>query len=439
MQERLQQFINTKQLFNNEQNLILAVSGGADSVVMAHLLAKLDFNFAIAHCNFQLRKSESDADQVFTEELAKQLDRPFFTINFNTKIFARNKKIGTQEAARILRYQWLGELSHTQNAIVCTAHHMSDSLETVLINWSRGTGWKGMRGIPIRRDYIARPMMCFSSHEIRQFAEEMGIEFRVDSSNLKDNYLRNAFRHRVIPKWKELIEDIETVNSKNAELISQQISNYEMLLNEFVEREIEMERGMVKIPISTLLRFPHPSVLLYEIINTYGFSQSQCEQIASRLDGLSGAVYSTDSHELIRDRSELILQAKSENQEILIDGPGEFVWNAYKFTVEAIPIKKVKFSSNKSEIWINADDLSLPLTIRNWQDGDRIQPLGMTGTKLVSDVFVDAKIPVTQKKAIPLLCSNSIIWVTGLKQSDEYKISEDSKSAWRIGFDYMED
>ena len=433
MQERLQRFINDKHLFRHGQNLVLAVSGGPDSVVMAHLLHKLQFPISIAHCNFQLRSSESDADQVFTEKLAQNLGVPFFTINFNTKIFASKQKIGTQEAARVLRYQWLTELANAQNALICTAHHQSDHLETVLINWSRGSGWKGVRGIPLQRENIVRPLMCFGSDEIRTFAKENKVAFRVDSTNLKNDYLRNAIRHEVIPSWKKLVNDIELKNVKNAELISSQIDNYNFFLEAFKSTALVAENDAIKIPISSIKRFPHPAILLYDLLNDFNFNKDQCAQIMVDIDGHSGAVYQSSSHTLIRDRESLILFQLHSMDALVMKGVGTYNWNGDKISIVEKEKEDVLFDDNKDAIWIDADRVQFPIMVRQWQTGDKLQPMGMEGHKLVSDIFIDHRSSHIAKLRTPIVADDkAIIWVAGIRQSENHKIKESTESVYQI-------
>lgn len=433
MQVQLQEFIEEHELFNRNDELILAVSGGADSIAMLHLIYGLKYRCSVAHCNFNLRGTESRADQDFVQKLATQLEIPFFTIDFNTKLYAEKQGLSIQEAARELRYQWFSELHRARNAFILTAHQLDDHLETILINWGRGTGTKGLCGIPLRREYIRRPMLCFTSNQLREWCAENGIRYREDSSNEKTDYLRNYLRKKVIPPWKEQNPGLLLKSFTNSRLIESQIQNNSHLVDLFRTRECRTETDEFRIPISGLLRFPHPDLLLYDLLNTYRFHPDVCRQLGSQLESEPGAVYHSSTHEALRDREWIYVYRRPQEIELSIPGPGMYTFGPYSINIETVRMDELTLGTNPGTAFFNSSSLRFPLTVRNWREGDRIQPFGMKGHKLLSDVFVDQKIPLHRKRQIPIFCSGpEILWIHGLMQSEQTRVNRADDFAWKL-------
>lgn len=431
MQERLREFIEQEHLIREGSELIVAVSGGVDSVVAVHLLHKLGYHLSIAHCNFELRGRESDEDQIFVEQMAAELQVPFFTMNFNTKLYAEKQGKSTQEAARELRYQWFSELHKAKNALIVTAHHADDVLETVMINWMRGTGLKGVSGIPVKRDYIIRPLLCLERRQIEDYAKMQRLAFRTDSSNRKRDYLRNALRLDVIPSWKALDENLLRKTTENSNLIGDQHENYRYLLEhaEMVVRDGNSSR----ISISALQSFPRPSSVLYDIVGGLGFTPSQCRDIVRDLKGEPGAVYPAGKYQILRDRESLIINEMTAYSDLVIDGLGTFQWGDIHFEVKEITQDNVDFDQNNKRAYISSESAPFPWLLRSWEKGDRIDLLGLNGSKLVSDILIDHKVPVHKKSATPVLISKGrVIWVFGHGSSESAKISNDSEKIIEI-------
>ncbi|MCB9245567.1 MAG: tRNA lysidine(34) synthetase TilS [Flavobacteriales bacterium] len=435
MQVELEEFIEAYKLFDRNDELILAVSGGADSVAMLHLLHDSGFRCSVAHCNFNLRGEESKGDQDFVSHLAQKLDLPFFTIDFNAQLYAEKSGMSIQEAARTLRYQWFGELHRARNALVLTAHHLDDHLETILINWSRGSGIRGSAGIPVQRLFLRRPMLGFTAAEIRNWCMENRIDFREDSSNTKDDYLRNHLRHHVIPAWKEKIPDLLSTSFRNSQLIRAQSENSEFHLNAFRSTHCVQDPFAFKIPIPEVLSFPHPSVLLYDLLNNYGFSPEVCAQMAGHLTDPNGARYISAHYEAYRDRGWILVYPHPINHTLTVRAPGSYSWNQFDLTIETIRMEGISLQQEPNSMIASSRSFQFPLHIRNWKEGDRMQPFGMAGHKLLSDIFTDLKIPVSVKRQIPIVCSDEqIIWIPTIKQAECTRVNAEDEFSWKFSF-----
>jgi tRNA(Ile)-lysidine synthase len=436
----LKQFeINIKKnnLFRKTDKILVAFSGGVDSVVLCDLLFKAGYNFELAHCNFQLRENEANDDTAFCEDYAKSINSKCHTIYFNTKEYALTNKLSIQMAARELRYNWFKELiSENGYTYLLTAHHANDNAETLLVNLTRGTGIKGLQGIPEKQNNIIRPLLFATKEAIKQYAEKENIPFREDSSNQEVKYKRNFIRHQIIPELKKLNPALEeTLNSsihyfkQSAQIVAQFC---EIKFNEMCKEE----NNLLKINKSLLLKEAQKEILLFEWLHFKNFKASQIEQLANLLIefGSIGKQFESPTHELVVDRTDIIV--KKKNSEILIN---EFRINSITetnnlpFTLILEEINKVDFSQNKNEIFITVTDNLFPLTLRKWKIGDKFKPFGMTGFKKISDYFKDQKLTKFEKEDAWILESNSqIIWVVGYRMDDRFKVTDESTKILRI-------
>jgi tRNA(Ile)-lysidine synthase len=430
----LKQFeINIKKnnLFTKTDKILVAFSGGVDSVVLCDLLFKAGYNFELAHCNFQLRGNEANDDTAFCEDYAKSINSKCHTIYFNTKEYALTNKLSIQMAARELRYNWFKELiSENGYTYLLTAHHANDNAETLFVNLTRGTGIKGLQGIPEKQNNIIRPLLFATKQDIIDYAGKNKIIFREDSSNQEVKYKRNFIRHQIIPELKKLNPALEeTLNSsihyfkQSAQIVAQFC---EIKFNEMCKEE----NNLLKINISLLLKEAQKETLLFEWLHFKNFKASQIEQLANLLieDGSIGKQFESPTHELVVDRTDIIV--KKKNSEILIN---EFHINSLTetnnlpFTLILEEINKVDFSQNKNEIFITVTDNLYPLTLRKWKIGDKFKPFGMTGLKKISDYFKDQKLTKFEKEDAWILESNAkIIWVIGYRMDDRFKVTEES-------------
>lgn len=440
MQEQVLHFINQHKLFSKDDRLLVAVSGGQDSVVLAEFLHRQGYDIGIAHCNFQLRGKESDGDEAFVKALAKDLSVPYHVQRFNTKAFSKGMGLSTQEAARELRYAWFHELMEVHGyECILTAHHKRDQLETVLINQIRGTGLKGLRGIPLQNGFVCRPFLETDKPDIEQYAQRHKIKWRDDSSNMSEEYLRNQIRLQLLPVMKKLEPNVENIFSKNAQKASEAFDLLTFLLDDVISDMVDNEsvEGDFKISIDRLGAYPHPHIILYQILNRLGFSFEQSKAAGELLDSESGKMIQNEDYGVWRDREHLWIR-RVDNIPFMLEIPdvGTYEFPYGTLEISMVENKNIDFKTTpRNQCLLDAGKLEFPLLVRNWEDGDRFQPLGMTGTKLVSDFFIDLKLPVFKKKQIPIVLSaDKIVWVGGFRPDHRFKVEPGSKQVIRISF-----
>tara|TARA_R110000850_G_scaffold150497_1_gene273182 strand:- start:78341 stop:79663 length:1323 start_codon:yes stop_codon:yes gene_type:complete len=436
MRNRLEKHLSENFPFLKKASLVVACSGGLDSVVLTYLLHNLDYDISLAHCNFSLREDESDADEKFVIKLAKKLKVPVFTETFDTKLYAEDTKVSTQMAARSLRYQWFDELLKiTGKDFILTAHHMDDDLETFLINCSRGTGLKGLTGIPERNDRIIRPLLNFSRQEIADYAVQKDIKWREDSSNAGTQYLRNALRHRVIPEWKKtnvaLLQNFKTTQ-KHLQGSEALIDDYIALIFSYVSEQTE---DGYRFSVEKLKKLPNVRVVLYELLQVFGFSE--WEDIYHLLDAQSGKQVFSEDYVLLKDRDYLILASKdfantATDSDDYITIPKGTTKLASPIALTFESVDEVQ-AINPETIYVDADVLKYPLKIRKWEEGDVFYPFGMTGKKKLSKFFKDEKLSLLNKQKTRLLLSDEkIIWVVGMRADDRFKVTPKTKNILKI-------
>ena len=433
MLQKFQNHINQNLPFLKEKKLLLATSGGIDSMVLLALCHQLKLDIRVAHCNFQLRDAESDADEKFVKAQCEKLDILLFVNHFDTKKFAEAQKLSIQVVARNLRYDWFNTLLiNNDYDYILTAHHLDDSLETFLINFTRGSGLDGLTGIPQQNGNIVRPLLPFSRNEIETFAKENNLNWREDSSNTSDKYLRNKLRHDVIPVLKEL-------NPSLLDSFENTISNLKQsqsLVNDasqMVYKQVVSEEDTIKIDISKLTEFQNYNAYLYQWLQPFGFTA--WEDIYTLVEAQSGKQVFSQKYILLKDRNHLILFPKQNENEPI------------HFSV-AKDQKEVKFPLKLSfcnvddisvvptnVIFVDEDKLQFPLEIRKWQEGDLFFPFGMNGKKKLSKFFKDEKFSLLDKSNTWLLCSeNQIVWVIGKRQDERFKVTETTTKILKINY-----
>ena len=417
-------------LFTKKSKILLAVSGGADSIFLLFVLKDLGYDIQIAHCNFNLRDVESDQDEQFVKDIADKYSIRCYVRSFDTLKFAEENKISIQMAARQLRYDWFEELLVENNfSCIATGHHQDDSIETFLINLIRGSGISGLCGIQMINNKIVRPLLSLKRNQIEYFLTKQNIKYRNDSSNSDIKYLRNNIRHQLIPLLKE-------INPKIQETISNEIGMLNGINNIFKEKVNDIRKSiMIKreelfiIKISDLLNISNLEVILYELLRPFG--SFQVKQIINSLRLQSGKQFFSNTHYILIDRECLIISQKKEtnNKEIKIFRTvPEISKPLYMKLSETFDLSIVndplfaKFDLNK---------LTFPLLLRKWKNGDKFIPLGMNNFKKVSDFFVDEKYTLNEKKEQWILCSKeNIIWIVGKRIDDRYKIASNTKKTY---------
>ncbi|MBU0488360.1 MAG: tRNA lysidine(34) synthetase TilS [Bacteroidetes bacterium] len=426
-------------------NTLLTVSGGADSVVMAWLFYRSGKKFGIAHCNFCLRGSESDGDEIFVRELAEQLKVPFFVTHFDTKKEAESRKLSIQEAARDLRYEWFSAIA-TENGYtaIATAHHSDDVAETVLLNLIRGTGIRGLSGIPEQRGNIIRPMLFASAEQIKSYAENNGIAFRTDSSNADEKYARNLIRHSVLP----VLEKVKPGASGNIVSSANHIGQYRDMVSEMVvgQRNLIFKRKKDKIiiPLDALFRLKPMHTWMFELLGEFGFNGAQVSDIISSFDGQSGKVFHSATHSLFRDRSTLVVvpgnhryatQKESCTETIwLLSESGPVITGELKLCIEKVskPAPDELDAGNNS-VFVDADKLTFPLIVRKWRQGDYFYPLGLNGKKKVSTFLINKKMPRHEKMDVWMVYSGEkAVWLAGHRLDDRFRVGEKTQNVVKI-------
>lgn len=433
MLEKFQNHIIQNFDFLIGKRLLLATSGGVDSMIMVDLFDKLSFDVAIAHCNFQLRGIESFEDQKFVQNYADANGIEVFITQFDTTTFAKDFKLSIQVAARELRYSWFYELLETKKYdYILTAHHADDNVETFIINLIRGTGLEGLTGIPAQNGNIIRPLLTFSRQEIEQYAKEIKMEWREDSSNTSDKYLRNKIRHNVVPVLKELNPDFLSSFLKTQSYLHESKAMAEDA-SILVYQQVAEEKGEeIHMDLNKLKKLPNYKSYLYEWLNEFKFSA--WEDIYGLVDGQSGKQVFSDGFRLLKDRDSLILCPISVDAEI----EEFYIFKDQKeinipLNLSFLRVTDTSLVSNTT-IFVDEDKLWFPLVLRRWKHGDKFQPSGMEGkSKKVSKFFKDNKLSLIEKENSWILCSdNQIVWIVGFRQDERFKIGNRTKKILKI-------
>ncbi len=432
MKEKLLQYLTTLDVNPRHDQILLAVSSGQDSMVMLHLFSDCELSFGVAHVNFQLRGKESDEDEQFVKTWCKQHKIPFFSKCFETNNYATEKKVSIQMAARELRYTWFDELIQKEGfRYVATAHHVNDSIETVFINLTRGTGLEGLVGIPSKNGNRIRPLLFASKIEIETYAAESGVIWREDSSNQTDDYQRNFIRHTIVPALKEINPSLEETFKETVAKIQSELQLIEHEVEQWRERYWREEDARVfinKIGVSkkTLAG-------LWYGVKPFGFSFTQCEEVLRALAGQSGKYFLSSSHKLVVDRDFIVLAKIAEPlEEVFIDShQNQAILGNYKIDIKREE-RANPDASNRVAI-LDADRVSFPIIWRKWRPGDYFYPLGMEHRKKISDFLIDQKISVTEKDSITVLESaGDILWVVGQRIDNRYKLMPTTRQALSI-------
>lgn len=422
----IKQHIKQEFLQFNTSKLLLAVSGGIDSVVMTHVLHQLGYDIALAHVNFQLRGAESQADEDFVKSLAQQWNIPVFIQQVDTEDYAQKHKLSIQMAARDLRYQWFDSLLKKEHFdYLLTAHHLDDSLETFFINLNRKTGLDGLTGIPKVNGHIIRPLLPFSREEILQYASEHDLQWREDSSNATTKYERNKIRHLLFPVLEQVNPDFRKDFAQSMQYLAFSQELVHDYLTWLKPKFWNDKDGIVHIYLVELQKLPHYQSILFELLKPYGFTDWQ--SVFELMQGQAGKKVLSESYQLLKDRSRLILSLMDHNPRVkgYLPITERIEIGNLSYQIQKLPMDvNINFKKKGIE-YLDAEKVVFPLHIRTWKAGDYFYPLGMNGSKKLSDYFVDLKLSVIEKEKIWLLCDaqDQILWVIGYRIDNRFKVT----------------
>ena len=433
MLSTVQAYIAQHQLLRPGAPVIVGLSGGADSVALLHILTRLGYPCVAAHCNFHLRNDESDADADFAQQTAEALGLPFRRIDFDTADYARQNGVSTEMAARTLRYEWFETLRRELGAeAIAVAHHRDDNVETVLLNLIRGTGLSGLCGMRPRNGHIVRPLLSVDRHQIVRWLADRHLPFRTDSSNASDIYRRNFVRLRLLPLMGQLNPSVRDAISRMAGHLTDVEAIYRNAIDSHRAHLIDADG---RISIDALLRTPAPHAVLFELLTPYGFTPSQCADIARALSGESGRSFVAPDGRwhLLKDRLHLILYPADEvSADAFPLTLGSELTAPIRLSLEERIVDEAFTISRSPHVaTFDADRIALPLTLRRWRAGDSFVPFGMTGRKKLSDYFSDHKFSLLRKAAAWILCdaSGRILWIVGHRTDNRFRITSKTRRA----------
>ncbi len=432
-----EKYIEKEKLFSTKEKLVLAVSGGVDSMVMMHLFRQLENDFVVAHCNFKLRGAESDSDEIFLRDYCSEKGIEIYVKTFETEEYATTKGISIEMAARELRYTWFKELlNKLQFDYLATAHHQDDLVETMLINLSRGTGIRGLSGIQPKSGKVIRPLLFTNRTQILNYAAADKIPFQEDSSNNELVYQRNIIRHKLIPQFEEINPAFRRNMSKTASILRETEKIYHKKIDEEQSQLIHKEGDIIKIEIGKLAKTEFKSTILFEILFPLGFNNEQVEEIIQSIHADSGKSFYSSSHRLVKDRDFLLIIKSKEtvDHRYYIDSDCISIIDPIELDFQQIDRKAdYSFSKLPDIADLDLDKLQFPLILKKWDQGEYFQPLGMDGFKKLSDFFIDEKFSLPEKENTWILYSgNKVVWIVGKRIDNRFKITNETTRILRI-------
>ncbi len=438
MIEAFREHIERHGLCQKQERILVAVSGGVDSVVMLHLLYHSGYRLAVAHCNFQLRAEESDGDERFVRKLTEQYEIPIFVKSCDTRAYAEKEKISIEMAARRLRYSWFAELLEThQFQKLAIGHNKDDDTETFFIKLLRGSGLDGLKGILPKRENIIRPLLFASRKEILIYAREYQLPFREDSSNTSDDYLRNRIRHHWLPFYEKEFPGGTKALAESLKKLKTTETIFRQLLKEKRNRLFHRINSEINIDKSAICHLEPKAAWLFFLLEDFGFNHSAIDNLCQTLEASqTGQMFYAEKYTLLNDSSKLIIRKKesASEKEFFINDLTGSVNEPLHLIFEQFPYHPdFSFAPDKTIAYFDADKLLLPLKLRHWRTGDRFVPFGMHGSKLLSDFFSDEKINRFERENLWLLFSDKkIIWVTGHRSSNHFRVTGKTKNILKI-------
>ncbi|MDO9154591.1 MAG: tRNA lysidine(34) synthetase TilS [Paludibacter sp.] len=442
MQKKVQDYIKKHDLLSSGTKVIVGVSGGTDSVVLLHILHNLGYDCIVAHCNFHLRMDDSKRDEEFVRNLATSMKIKYYSIEFKTFEYAKEHKISVEMAARELRYAWFNQLFEKQGAqAIAVAHHADDNIETMLMNLVRGTGIRGLSGIPYRNGQVVRPLLCCSRTEIENYMIENNLDHVEDTTNANSDYTRNKFRNEVLPLLEEINPSVRQTLYNTIERFEGIQTIYEQSLYRINREVVHITDDGLKIDIEILKKQPHIPIVLYEILFPLGFHPAVIKQVEKHLDSEPGRTFYSPSHRLLKDRKYLIINANIELSNTTFTISHEIME-----IFQPIHLKfsrrdrhpELQISKEANCIHIDADVLQFPLTLRRWNKGDTFYPFGMQKHKKLSDFFIDEKMSrIDKEQCWILLSGDEIVWIVGKRIDNRFRVTEDTKIIFQVELEFV--
>lgn len=424
-------YVAKEKLFSSGDRLLVAVSGGLDSVVLCELMHRAGWRFRIAHCNFQLRGEESERDERFVRGLAGRYDCEVLVKRFDTMAYASGHKISIQVAARELRYDWFREVG----GVLLTAHHLDDNIETLLMNFFKGTGISGLRAMQPKQGKVVRPLLFTGRAELYKFASGAGLEWVEDSSNESDKYTRNYFRHRVIPLIEEVYPGTVSNLANNIGRFREIEQVYRRAIDQQLKKLVEPRGNEAFVPVLKLKGLTPLPTLVYEMITPYGFSAQQTDAVIALLDSGSGKYICSATHRILKNRNWLIISPLQtmEASTILIEAGDTRVEYDGGILTLSLRDELPQDPGGSHVAWLDASMVSFPLLLRRWKQGDYFYPLGMRKKKKLARFLIDNKLSLADKERIWVLESDKkILWVVGKRIDDRFKIGAGAGRVLRI-------
>lgn len=438
LQSHVLQTITNNSLFSlKTDRLLIGVSGGIDSMVLLHILHSLGCTIHIAHCNFSLRNAESDGDEQLVIEYAQSHGIDYSTKRFQTREYAEQQHVSIEMAARELRYTWFNELcsSYNCNKIV-VAHNQNDSVETFFIHLLRGTGIKGLLGIPMQNGSVVRPLLTSTREQIETFAHSKAIPYRTDSSNLENEYVRNKIRNLVLPLLHSITPHAHSGIVTGIQHLHDAYALYKASVTQELQRMITYENNTCIVNEQALAQHQFAHTLAFELLHEYGFNSDVVLQIVESFNSQSGKQFLSETHIAIHDRAKLYISPRirvfSQIVEIhMINSRMETPYGIFECLLHQV--NEIEITKNKLIALFDADKLSSPLHIRIWQAGDTFVPFGMRGSKKISDYLIDTKTPLHKKQQVAVVQSaTDIVWLVGYTIHNAYAVTPQTKRVFRI-------
>jgi tRNA(Ile)-lysidine synthase len=447
---KFKQNMKTLDLFSPKDKLLLAVSGGVDSVVLCELCKQAGYDFIIAHCNFQLRGEESERDEKFVRSLSKKYKVEVKVKKFDTERFAEENKMSIQEAARVLRYEWFDELVGSQESGVgsqksqlrthlLTAHHADDNAETVLMNFCRGTGLHGLTGIPVSYGNIKRPLLIFTKDELMQFAKVSKLDFVEDSSNFSSKYTRNLFRNEIIPAISKVYPQVNENLNDNINRFKEVEKLYKLAVGDIKKKLVKEKGNEWHVPVKQLMSYDNRA-LIYEVIADFGFNEKQIDEVIKLAESDSGKYIDspTFDYRIIRHRHWFIISPVNSVQSgiiIIEEGINNLEFGIGQIRLEVVSNSQFPIPNSSNMACLDAKDINFPLILRKWKTGDYFYPLGMKKKKKLSRFFIDQKLSKSEKeKTWVIEMDKKIIWVVGKRIDERFKVTEKTKNVLKISY-----